>query len=602
VSFAIVALSVVLRLAWISLVPTRPVGDFALYVESAAHLLAHGGLDAEFIYMPGYVFLLAGVQALGGGLWAMKLIGVAAGGVGTWAVFVTAERLFSRGAAVAAALLHACWPAGIAVASVTGTDMPAAALLGLAVALLVRGGGDGGRPLRASALFGLVLGLAAYVRAVALPLALLALPYWLAARAPWRAALARTALSCAVAFLLLLPWGLRNQRRYGELFFTDSHGGHTALVGANPNSEGTYSRSLNLMFTKGTGYRLFDPSPRDSDRAAYALAKAWARREPAYAAGLVAAKADRLLTHERGLLYWPVYRASVLRDPQRAWFERRRAGLEALADWFWYALAAAAAAGVAVAAARRDWRALAVTLFPAALVALYATFFSEVRYHLAIAIFMFPFAGAALAWLARAARGGVDRRRLGAEALAAAAAIALVAVAWPRLVAAGAALRDRHRWGVAVCTVGGQTRLCEWLPVRGGASARVGGRSPVRGVWDGVGLRVTAVTPAAAESAIDLPAGRYRIDARADAGAGTVSPRVQLFADGQAIGAPVEPPRIGAPPARLAGTVDHAGGPLRLEFRAGMDAGAAPSVSAPATEDVTATAWLYDINVEPDPR
>ena len=39
--------------------------------------------------------------------------------------------------AVAAALLFALWPAGVAMSSVVGTDMPAAALLALALALLV---------------------------------------------------------------------------------------------------------------------------------------------------------------------------------------------------------------------------------------------------------------------------------------------------------------------------------------------------------------------------------------------------------------------------------------------------------------------------------
>ena len=78
------------------LVPTRPVGDFAMYLESAAHLLAHHALDSEFIYMPGYVLLVAGVQALGGGLLAAKMIGVAAGGLGAWAVFEIADRLWGR--------------------------------------------------------------------------------------------------------------------------------------------------------------------------------------------------------------------------------------------------------------------------------------------------------------------------------------------------------------------------------------------------------------------------------------------------------------------------------------------------------------------------
>ena len=133
--------------------------------------------------------------------------------------------------------------------------MPAAALLAAAVAVLVRQEARA-RPWRAAIGFGVMLGLAAYVRAVALPLALLAFPYWVAAaptRAGLKAAVARTALGCGVAALVLLPWGIRNQLRYGEFFITDSHGGHTALVGANPDTDGVYSRSLNQMFWLGTG-------------------------------------------------------------------------------------------------------------------------------------------------------------------------------------------------------------------------------------------------------------------------------------------------------------------------------------------------------------
>ena len=626
-SLVLVALAVALRLAWVLLVPTRPVGDFALYLESAAHLVEHHALDAEFIYMPGYVFLLAGVQALGGGLLAAKLIGVAAGGLGTWSVFEIAQRLWSRTTALVAALLFAVWPAGIAVASVTGTDMPAGALLAAAVAVLLRGDARP-HPWRAAVGFGVVLGLAAYVRAVAVPLAVLAFAYWLAtAPAPRGAtavkrALARTALGCGVAFLVLLPWGIRNQRRYGELFLTDSHGGHTALVGANPNSDGVYSRSLNQMFWKGTGYRLFDPAPRDADRAAYALARSWAAFEPRYAIGLVAAKADRLLSHERPLLYWPLYRASVLREPPRAFFDRHRAAIENLVDGFWYLLAAAATAGLALAAARRQARALSILLFPLALVALYATFFSEVRYHLAIAIFMFPFAAEALCWLVTAARGLAARRVPDRrEGLSVALAVALLLLGWPALVRAGDGLRDRHRWAVCVCQVGPGTRLCNWR-AEPATDRQASGRatSPLRGVWDGVGLRVTGDgTGAAASSDVTVPPGRYRVTARADRGLspGPGPAHITVQGDGQIVGAADWPDaRVDARPQggqearqearpearpeerRLEGTVDHPGGPLRLALRAWS----LPSTPEAPGGPPTVTIWISDIRVEPVER
>jgi len=240
------ALAIAVRLVWVLRVPTRPVGDFAMYLESARYLVEHHALDPAFIYMPGYVLLAAGVYALGGELLAVKMLGVAAGGLATLAVYGIARAVFGRSAALVAGLLCALWPGGIAVASVTGTDMPAAALLGLAVWLLARDAGR--RPLGAPAAFGLVMGLGAWVRAVALPLVALAAPHFRARGARWPHVVTRTLAACVVAFLVLLPWGLRNHHRYGEFFLTDSHGGHTALVGANPDSDGTYSRSLNRLF------------------------------------------------------------------------------------------------------------------------------------------------------------------------------------------------------------------------------------------------------------------------------------------------------------------------------------------------------------------
>jgi len=450
---ALAAVALAVRLAWVLAVPTHPVGDFAMYWESAAYLVEHGALDPQFIYMPGYVVALAAVQALGGGLLAGKLLGVAAGALATAAVTGLAARLFDRASALAAGLLCALWPAGIAVSSVMGTDMPAAALLVAATWLLMRDAHE--RPWRASLLFGVVMGLGAYVRAVALPFVLFAAPLWWAVGAPWRRIVACTALSCAVAFLTLLPWGLRNHALYGELFFTDSHGGHTALVGANPNTDGVYGRSLNRMFTEATGYRLLEPPHRDSDRAAYALAKRWTAFEPDYALGLLAAKADRLLTHERPLLYWPIYREGVLDGSLREGFEHHRVGLERLADVFWYALVAAALVGLVVAASRRLWPALALAPLPLALTAIYVGFFAEVRYHLALAVFLFPYAGLAWRWLAQGARDLVSRRlnERGRRRLLREAALALPAL----LVLATALCADASRaWppgGVPVATL-----------------------------------------------------------------------------------------------------------------------------------------------------
>ena len=512
-----------MRLWWVLAVPSRPVGDFALYREAAAYLFDQGQLDGEFVYMPGYVMVLAALRACGGELLADKMVGVVAGTALVFAAGGIAHALFGRRAGILATFLAAIWPAGIAAASVTGTDVPAGALTALGVYALVRLGPR--RPGLAAVACGVVLGLAAWVRAVAAPLAGLSFLYWVAAGVRWPRALTRTAVAMGLAFLVLMPWGLRNRRLYGELFFTDSHGGNTALVGANPNSEGTYSRSLNLMFTKGTGYRLFEPPARhrQSDRAAYEIAKQWTAFEPVYAAGLVVAKADRLLTHERNLLYWPVFRQGVLDQERRAFFDVHRTLLERATDLYWWGVAGLAAAGLAICAHKRWWIALAILAFPAALVAIYALFFAEVRYHLAIVPLLFPYAACALDWSFAVVMLNFAARRDGhplageewrATALIAVAAVVALFVSWSAALAVGNVLRARHRWAVTVCEypLAGQTHLCSW---RRSGPAGAGRESPVRGTWQDVGLRVHGSSErgvmGGARTEVPVGAGRFRV-------------------------------------------------------------------------------------------
>ncbi len=605
-----------LRFWWVLLVPSRPVGDFAMYRESAAFLLDQGHFDPEFIYMPGYVFLLAGVEALGGGLLAAKLIGVVAGTVVVFSIGGIADSLFGRRAGIVAAALAALWPAGIAATSVTGTDVPAAALVALGVFLLVRIAPR--RPWLAAGLMGLVLGLAAWVRAVAIPLAAVSVLYWLATAVRPAAAVSRTAFSVVIAFVVLLPWGIRNHRVYGELFLTDSHGGNTALVGANPNSEGTYSRSLNLMFVKGTGYQALESTPRhrDSDRAAYAVSRGWTRFEPWYAMGLLAAKADRLLGHERNLLYWPVFRQGVLDDSQRQFFDAHRSAIERLVDGFWWTLCAFFAVGVGICTLRRQWTPLVVLGFPLALAAIYTLFFSEVRYHLAIAPLMFPHAAFAFGWALEQGR----RRFAGQRRTLVVGALSIMGLfcAWWVVGGIGRSLRASHRWAVTVCSYpdAEQKHLCTWervLPRQGD--------SPVRGVWDGVGLQLSGAAThdvmASARTVIPIAAGRLRVRAALSLtgrslpdGAVAVVLRARGRVIARAVSAPVLPrqgplsptaaspapypgptgPRAGEINVPMTGIVEHTGGPLVVEVEV-EPGGIGSTVDG-------ATVWISNLVVE----
>jgi hypothetical protein len=573
----IVGWAFVLRVCWVFRVPSHPVGDFALYRESAAYLLDQGRFDSEFIYMPGYIFLLAAVQALGGGLLAQKMIGVVASTIIVGSVGGIANVVFGRRAGIIATVATALWPAGIAVVSVTGTDVPAGALVVLGVFVLVRVAPR--RPWLAAVLCGVLMGLAAWVRAVAAPLAALSMFYWLASGTRWQGALTRGATAAGIAMLMLLPWGLRNKSVYGEFFLTDSHGGATALVGANPNSEGTYSRSLNLMFAQTTGYRTLETTERHraSERAAYALAKQWSAFEPAYALGLIGAKADRLLTHERNLLYWPVFRQGVLSNESRAFFDAHRGALEFLADGFWWLMVGLAAAGVVVSVARRAWLALALLIFPAALTAIYTLFFSEVRYHLAIAPLLLPYAAFAMdcGWsIARRRADGVPIDKAGYKLCFTIGAVAALYGGWSAFLAVGSTLRNHHRWAVTVCAYPQSTdkHLCEWRRV-----VPLGGDSPVRGVWDGVGLRfgTRSANDVMASARTDIPvdAGRLRARAAVSVAGGSLpvgAISVALRLNGRVV-ARVVPPAASAAGASgdslpLEGVIEHAGGLLGVEI------------------------------------
>ncbi|HEY0714921.1 MAG TPA: hypothetical protein VGF45_19730 [Polyangia bacterium] len=613
---SVVMLAVLLRVGWVLAVPTRPVGDFAMYLESASHLLHMRALDPEFVFMPGYVAFAAAVMALGGGLLAIKLCVAVAAGLAAGAVCAIASVLWDRRAGVAAGLAYAVWPAGIAVTSVTGTDMPAAMLVVTAVFCLVRGGRT--RPFLAAALFGAVMGLAAWVRAVAVPLAAFSIFYFLTTgradgargRRLLRAA-GLAAVATGVALALLLPWAVRNHQRYGEWFITDSHGGLTALVGANPNTDGRYSRSLNRMFKELTGYTLLEEPHREADRASYRLAQDWTKFSPAYALGLVVQKAERLLRQQQPLLYWPIYREGVL-PPGRMqkWFERWRAPIEAVVDGFWSALTGLFFAGVGLAFARRRFDALWYVPMGLALIGIYALFFAEARYQLPIVVLMFPIAGGALTFRAdvvnhvRRTRGVASGPRR--ELMFAGGGVAIAACLLVMTSLLGRKLRESHRFAVHVCEVARAKVACKWR--HHGA-----GDSPLRGVWNGVGMRLGARAPGealAARATLPLAAGPYRLRAAWDVapvvGALTDSDgfgetpdavSVTLWANDTAIGATDLATLLAASRREvalpIAGAFQHTGGELllRLEVRGRPrgseteDAGVRPAdAAAPAAK------------------
>jgi len=605
-SLVVVALAIALRVLWVLVVPTKPVGDFAMYVESAAHLVEHGAFDPEYVYMPGYIFLIAPVQALGGGWLATKLVGAVLGGLGAGAVIGIARRMAGGSARVAlvAGMLYACWPAGIAIASVTGTDMPAALLLVIAAYFLVRFASE--RPVLAAILFGVFTGFAAFIRAVVVPLAALSALVFRAHGKSWRASVKSAAIACLVALLMLIPWAARNRLRYGETFFSDSHGGLTALVGANPNTDGCYSRSLNRMFRDVTGFALLAEPHREADRAALAIAKNWIGFDPLFTVGLLASKAERLLMHERALLYWPLFRAGVLPPPYQAFFARHRGTLEAVADTFWLVVLALALMGCAVAYARKQWIALSLVPQVAALAVLYTTIFSEPRYRLPIFMLLLPLSALALDWFWLTGRDLMRRTQPPGwkrEAALAVSFAALIFAAAPALAWAGGKLREHHRWAATECALVGRPQFCKWRTLA--SKGEIDGQPAVKGVWNGVGVALPVPTPGknaavTVETEFALATGDYTLSAALDIApfdrtAPIPNGFIQLLANDQ----PLSPAVALADLARasnegqtftLSSPLHHAGGSLRLRVRV--------ELPGPTDRGALTRLWLNDLRVE----
>jgi 4-amino-4-deoxy-L-arabinose transferase-like glycosyltransferase len=565
IGLSLVVAATAIRLAWVLLVPTVPTSDFAMYRESANHLSELGWLDHGFIYMPGYVLLLAAVQRAGGDLLAQKLIGVAFGGLGAAGLYGIGVGFFkNRRVAALATFVYALWPAGVAVSSVVGTDMPAAA--SIAAALGALGVLGPRRPRAAAVAFGALMGLAAWMRAVALPLSALSLGYWLAARAGLRAALARTAVAVAMTLVVLAPWGAYHVHRTGRLYFTDDHGGVTAIVGANPNSEGTYTRALNRMFAELTGRSILDEPHDETDRLAFALAKDWTRFEPAFALGLATKRLERFFDQERRLLYWSVFRPGVLVGREGAWFAARAERIGAGVDRFGLAVALLAVTGVVAAAARGRWLAVSLVPFSLALTATYTLFFAEPRYRLPVELLAFPFAALVVHDVALVGYGLARGRRsrafqhvwLRGPAIAfGVVATLLGSLAWGALDDVGARLRDRHRWAATVWRADGAARLAKWRPADLHAP-----RSPVEGLADGARLASSGASPTAIVvdlGAAPLPAGDYALSL-GGAASGALHVRVAP-AGGHTL---VDGDADATAPVALRASFTHGGGPLVL--------------------------------------
>ena len=215
---AIVLVAVLARLAAvIALGGGFHFSDETAYADAALSLLGGEGFGAGYQRVPGYPLLLAmlGVPAPDSLLW-LRLAQAAVAGIGAALVFVTAERLVGRPAAIVTSAVYALDPLLVVAAGLLYPEAAAALLLTGVVLFAWEASRRHSVPYAACA--GAAVGLLTQFRPVGLAL-LPPLLVWLYAVTPGPRArrLTQFAAMCLACMLALAPWTYRNYQIHGRL-------------------------------------------------------------------------------------------------------------------------------------------------------------------------------------------------------------------------------------------------------------------------------------------------------------------------------------------------------------------------------------------------
>jgi 4-amino-4-deoxy-L-arabinose transferase-like glycosyltransferase len=270
--------------------------DEEVYVGLARRLVAGQGYTLDGVNPtayrpPGYPFLLAAVDALGGGIVAMRLIGVGALAGAVLLAYRLGERVHSRVAGVLAAVLVAFFPLLVFTADTLYPQVPALFLLLLVVWLGLRAVElPAGWPRRLAATGA---GLSAGLLILAVPtfaLSVLVVAGWLLLRRESRPA-ARRVVPLLLVAAAVLPgaWCARNAVRLHAFVPVSTNNGINLVLG---NSEGVSAGGGRVgdieRYEREAAARGL--SEVDQDRFYRQAATGWIREHPGKAAVLYAEK------------------------------------------------------------------------------------------------------------------------------------------------------------------------------------------------------------------------------------------------------------------------------------------------------------------------
>jgi 4-amino-4-deoxy-L-arabinose transferase-like glycosyltransferase len=397
-------LALVVRGGVVALAPDSLNNDPDGYRYLAENLLQRGVFGYDEIpsaYRPPlYPLMLTPCVALGPS--AGVAIAVVHGALGlatVWLTYRLGRRWGMGNYALLAAALVACDPILLVQSTQVMTETPAALL---AVASLVFLTSVSQRPSAWRVMLaGACLGLATLCRATFLPfliLAALAVPMF---AQTWKKRLCLFASFAAAAVLVLSPWMVRNQVRFGRPIIATTHGGYTLLLGNNASFY-RYLRTGNWgtvwdadEFNRAWRAQATRTRPADeirNDRLAYARAWETIRREPGTFFYSCAVRAGR---------FWAPLPHQVDRRETPA-----KRSLRYLVGLWYLVELALAALGVAALwrGARRDrdwWRTwLWAVLLAASFTAVHTLYWSNLRMRAPLMPVVALAASAGVAWIA----------------------------------------------------------------------------------------------------------------------------------------------------------------------------------------------------------
>lgn len=236
--------TLVVRLAWVLLVPTVPRADALLFHSLASNLAISGKYTinaSPFAFYPtGYpAFLSIFYDLFGGDIFVAKLVNILLSVGIVFLIYKIANIVFGKNAAKLASLFYAFYPASIGFCSTIMSELFYTFLFLLFILLVLEK--DFRKKWFSNILLGLVIGFLILSRGIFLFIPLVVFLYDLVkGKKIWKI-VANTFIIWIIVILVILPWTVRNKIVFGEFILIDAHAGHNLYVGNNPQATGGYS-------------------------------------------------------------------------------------------------------------------------------------------------------------------------------------------------------------------------------------------------------------------------------------------------------------------------------------------------------------------------